>query len=242
MAGLFDAHNHFQEFPAPAAAAAGLRPAVCCSTGPADWEPVRKLSEAAPGVIPFFGLHPWLLPGAGGDWLAPLGRLLRETRSGVGECGLDALKPPPLAEQAEAFKRQLELAVLLDRPVSIHCARAWGPLLEALRGSRPVRFLVHSYSGSAEVTRELAALGGYFSFGPGITDEKRVKARAALAEVPRDRLLFESEAPRAGAPAAALARAHAAAEKILGLPEGSAAELSARNGAAFLGPLFSAAR
>lgn len=238
MAGLFDAHNHFQEFPDPAAAAAGLRPAVCCSTGPADWEAVRELSAAVPGLVPFFGLHPWLIPEAGGDWLAPLGRLLRDTRSGVGECGLDALKGPPPAEQSEAFKRQLELAVLLDRPVSIHCVRAWGPLLEILRGSRPVRFLVHSYSGSADVTGELASLGGYFSFGPGIADEKRVKARAALAEVPRDRLLFESEAPQAeGAPAAVLARVHAAAEALLGLPAGAAAEMSARNGEKFLGSL-----
>ncbi len=238
MPSFFDAHNHFQEFPDPAAAAAGMGPAVCCSTGPGDWEAVRKLSETAPGVVPFYGLHPWLVPEAGGDWLAPLGQLLRETRSGVGECGLDALKGPPTAEQDGAFRRQLELAVLLDRPVSIHCVRAWGPLLEILRGSRPVRFLVHSYSGPAAVTRELASLGGYFSFGHVISDEKRVKARAALAEVPRDRLLFESEAPQAGgAPAGVLARVHAAAEKLLGLPAGSAAEISARNGAEFLGLL-----
>ncbi|HBE87801.1 MAG TPA: TatD family deoxyribonuclease, partial [Elusimicrobia bacterium] len=201
MPALFDAHNHFQEFPDPAGAAAGLRPALCCSTGPADWESVRGLSEAAPGVVPFFGLHPWLIAEAGADWLAPLGQLLKDTRSGVGECGLDALKGPSLEEQSGVFKRQLELAVLLDRPVSVHCVRAWGPLLEALRSSRPLRFLVHSYSGSADMTRELAALGGYFSFGPAILDERRGKARAALAEVPRERLLFESEAPRAeGAP------------------------------------------
>ncbi len=238
MPRLFDAHNHFQEFPDPADAAAGLRPAVCCSTGPSDWEAVRKLSEGSPSVVPFFGLHPWLIPEAGGDWLAPLGQLLRDTRSGVGECGLDALKPPSLAEQAEVLKRQLELAVLLDRPVSLHCVKAWGPLLDILRASRPLRFLVHSYSGPAEVTRELAALGGYFSFGPAILDERRVKARAALAEVPRERLLFESEAPQAnGAPAEILARVHAGAEGLLGLPAGSAAELSARNGAEFLGAL-----
>ncbi|KAF0127222.1 MAG: putative deoxyribonuclease TATDN1-like [Elusimicrobia bacterium] len=235
---LFDAHNHFQEFPDPAAAAAGLRPAVCCATGPADWEEVRSLAEAVPGVVPFFGVHPWSVAEAGRDWLAPLGQLLRDTRSGVGECGLDALKAPPLAEQAEAFKRQVELAVLLDRPLAVHCVRVWGPLLDILRASRPLRFLVHSYSGSADMTRELAALGGYFSFGPGIMDEKRVKARAALAEVPRDRLLFESEAPQgADSPAELLARAHAAAEKMLGLPAGSAAEISARNGAEFLGSL-----
>jgi len=238
MPRLFDAHNHFQEFPDPAAAAAGLGSVVCCSTGPADWDAVRKLAEAVPAVIPFFGLHPWLIPEAGGDWLAPLGQLLRDTRSGVGECGLDALKPPSLAEQAEVLKRQLELAVLLDRPVSLHCVKAWGPLLDILRASRPLRFLVHSYAGSADMTRELAALGGYFSFGPAILDERRLKARAALAEVPRERLLFESEAPQAeGAPAAVLARVHAGAEELLGLPAGSAAELSARNGAEFLGAL-----
>lgn len=238
MPSFFDAHNHFQEFPDPAAAAAGLRTAICCSTGPADWEAVRKLSEAVPGVIPFFGLHPWLIAEAGGDWLAPLGQLLRDTRSGVGECGLDSLKPPSLPEQAEVLKRQLELAALLDRPVSLHCVKAWGPLLDILRASRPLRFLVHSYSGPAEITRGLAALGGYFSFGPAILDERRVKARAALAEVPRDRLLFESEAPQAeGAPAAVLARVHAAAERLLGLPADSAAEMSARNGAKLMGAL-----
>ncbi|MDQ7772341.1 MAG: TatD family hydrolase, partial [Elusimicrobiales bacterium] len=207
MAGLFDAHNHFQEFPDPVLAAAGLRPAFCCSTGPADWAAVKAFAAAAPGAVPFFGLHPWLIKEAGRNWLAPLETLIKETRSGVGECGLDALKGPPVEDQREVLAAQLGLAVLLDRPVSLHCVRAWGPLLDCLRTAGPLRFLVHSYSASAEITRELAALGGYFSFGPALLDARRTRARAALGFVPRDRLLFESEAPRpAGAPAALLAR------------------------------------
>ena len=66
--------------------------------------------------------------------------LLDSPQSAVGEIGLDGARCDPITRdlcapmdrQVEAFEMQLHIAVDLERPVSIHAVRAWGPLLETL--------------------------------------------------------------------------------------------------------------
>jgi TatD DNase family protein len=92
---------------------------------------------------------------------------------------------------------QLRLAAERNLPVSIHCLRAWGPLLEILRREpRPQRGLVlHSYGGSAELVAPLAKLGAYFSLPGYFAHERKHRQREAFLAVPPDRLLIETDAP-----------------------------------------------
>ena len=53
--------------------------------------------------------------------------------------------------------------------------------------------MVHSFSGSEDIMRQLAALGGWFSFGPGLAMENAKKYRAAFLSVPIDKFMLESE-------------------------------------------------
>ena len=210
---------------------------LCNATRPAEWGRVREITAAHPGIIPCYGVHPWFSAEAAGDWLEKLEAFLLLAPSCAGEIGLDAARATP--GQEEIFRAQLKLALKLGRPAVIHCVRAWGRLLEIIRETAPPRFMLHAYSGAPELVKELAALGGYFSFGVGLMVPERAKLRASLAAVPRGRLLLETEAPAPGAACGAgpagIVEIVKAAAAVLGVNAGELAELSCRNGSEFTG-------
>ena len=116
----------------------------------------------------------------------------------VGEIGLDhALDKATFAAQEECFLAQIQLAAEFHRPVSLHCRRAWGRLMDLLdsHGWPPDGVILHSYSGGRELIAPLARRGAYFSFSGAITHERNSRGREAAADVPEDRLLIESDAP-----------------------------------------------
>jgi len=238
---LFDAHAHLQNYHTPkgtsealaAASAAGVKLTLCNGTRPDDWQKVLDLAKVRGRVFPFFGLHPWFIDRARDGWPAQLEDFLSRVPSGVGEIGLDKAVDPDIIKQEEAFIVQLRLAKKLQRPVTIHCVRAWGRLVEILKEERPPVFLLHAYGGPPELTGELAGLGAYFSFGAGLADPKREKLRKALIAAPPGRVLFETEAPEPGS--APLAEVLRAAAKLLGRNPEVLGELGWTNGEAFLG-------
>jgi TatD DNase family protein len=171
---------------------------VCCGTREEDWERVLELSARFEAVLPMVGLHPWFVAGARPGWADRLEGLLASTGAGLGECGLDfAEGMPERSLQEEAFRIQLRMARALDRPLSIHCRRAWEGLLPLLRetGPPPRGGAVHAYSGSLETARELQDLGLHLSFACGAADPGHRRVRKVLAAVAEDRLLFETDSP-----------------------------------------------
>ncbi|MFH1618294.1 MAG: TatD family hydrolase [bacterium] len=201
---LFDTHNHLQDFDSAAipdimkrAAQAGVTRMAVNGTFPGDWQKVLEIARENKGVVPCFGLHPWHISKAGQNWLPLLEEFLKGIPSCVGEIGLDgALKDADGAEQEKAFILQLELACRLNRPAVIHCVRAWGRMAEILKKHAPAAgFMLHAYGGPPDIVPGLADLGAYFSFTGDIENPEREKLRKALAIVPEDRLLFETESP-----------------------------------------------
>lgn len=63
-----------------------------------------------------------------------------------------------------------------------------------LKKHRPEGIL-HCFSGSAESAREIVKLGMYIGFTGVLTFKNAKKALKALAEVPMDRLLLETDCP-----------------------------------------------
>ncbi|MEE9369340.1 MAG: TatD family hydrolase [Pontiella sp.] len=204
---LYDAHNHVQderlmpdlETVMERSAAAGvvaMGVKGCCE---ADWLRVIEIMETYEGIHPAFGLHPWFLADRSPEWETTLGKLLLEyPQASVGEIGIDhAIENRNDADQEAVFLTQLEIARRLDRPVSIHCRKAWGRLIELLDhfGELPRGMLIHCFGGSAEVAIELVKRGGYISFSGSITRPNAKKAGPAIRAVPVDRILIETDAP-----------------------------------------------
>jgi TatD DNase family protein len=198
---FFDMHCHLQDIKDDIgtvirrAADVGVEGMLCCGTSPADWEHVAELADTYSAVIPAFGLHPWYVAEAGDDWLHKLrGLLERYPDAVVGEIGIDRSRRRRAdGAQVDAFLSQLWLAKELDRAVSVHCVRGWGLLKDALQqiGSLPAGIVLHSFSGGAELVQEFTSYNVLFSFS-GLNVGR---GTAAMAAVPDDLLLLESDAP-----------------------------------------------
>jgi TatD DNase family protein len=115
----------------------------------------------------------------------------------VGETGLDYYwdRTTP-AEQQEHFRRHIDLAKRVGKPLMIHDREAHDDILRILREEgAPDRVVFHAFSGDAAMARECAAAGYVLSF-PGVITFKNAPAlREAAAVTPIEQLLVETDAP-----------------------------------------------
>jgi TatD DNase family protein len=204
---LIDSHNHLadprfdgkRDRIIEEMKSVGIVHCVVNGTHPSDWPVVADLTERHPSFItPSFGLHPWRVHDFPDDWFPSLEEYLKRfPHAGLGECGLDRwMVEPNLPGQIEIFEKQLALASKLNRPTTIHCLKAWGPLLDCLRNAPALTpILIHSFGGSLETGRELAKLGAYFSFSGYFLHERKAKQLDIFAQLPPDRLFLETDAP-----------------------------------------------
>jgi len=106
------------------------------------------------------------------------------------------MKSPKLAEQHQIFREHLALGVEFQRSVTIHCLKAWGPLLDELKKAPALpKFLLHSFAGSWEVAQECLKLRAYFSFSGYFLHPRKEKVRQVFKKLPPERILIESDAP-----------------------------------------------
>ncbi len=203
---LYDVHCHLQDARIGAdlaavlhrAAAAGVYRMMCCGIDPGDWHTVLDMAARHRPVRASVGLHPWYLERRTADWRERLDALVAGHACGVGEIGLDHHLPAetrPL--QLEIFRFQVDLANRYRRPVSIHCRRAWRPLLEELKaaGGLTAGGLVHAYGGGPDIVAALARRNVSVSFGGGITRPNARRPVEACRTVAADRLLVETDSP-----------------------------------------------
>lgn len=209
MAPLYDAHLHLQDEclrPHLDEIVAELRRLdirrwVVNGTCEADWPEVARLAETYPEVLPAYGMHPWFIKDRSDHWEEMLSDYLSapERRAvAVGEIGLDKwIRDHRIDEQEAVFRRQLRLAAAAQLPPVIHCLKAWGRLLEVLNSEPlPERgFLLHSFAGPVEMVDDFLELGAYFSFSGYFLQERKAAVVETFRQIPRDRILLETDAP-----------------------------------------------
>ena len=203
---LFDTHTHLQDdrtlgqVPEIMARArkAGVLATLLCGTREEDWPPLRELSRSHDDLLPAYGIHPWFIESLSENWLRSLGERLESGAVAVGEVGLDFMvKGLDRERQETVFLAQLRLARELKLPLSIHCRKAWGRMVELLKaeGGLPHGGAIHSFSGSVEMVRECERLGAFISFSGSITRPANLKVKKAAAAVSDHRLLLETDSP-----------------------------------------------
>lgn len=117
----------------------------------------------------------------------------------IGEVGLDYYwekNQDKRQLQRDIFIRQLALARDLNLPVCIHDREAHGDLLKILQTEgKENRGVVHCFSGSLELARELLKLGWYLGVDGPVTYGNAKKSLEIVQEIPLDRLLLETDSP-----------------------------------------------
>ncbi|AIF53862.1 TatD family hydrolase [Pelosinus sp. UFO1] len=115
----------------------------------------------------------------------------------IGEIGLDYYYDlSPREVQRAVFIRQLDIARQTGVPFIIHDRDAHGEILDILRKeAKGVPGVLHCFSGSLEMAREVLKMGLYISIAGPITFKNAAKLPEIAATVPLERLLVETDSP-----------------------------------------------
>ncbi|MDD6251789.1 MAG: TatD family hydrolase [Oscillospiraceae bacterium] len=201
---IFDAHAHYDdekfsedretllsELPSK-----GVVGVVNAAVDIVSAETALSYGERYPFMYAAVGVHPENLEGLQEDYLDRLAKLYeREKAVAIGEIGLDYYWDIEREPQQRVFGEQLSLVNDLNAPVVIHDRDAHGDTLAFLKKYRPKKALLHCFSGSAELMRELMRLDCYISLGGTVTFKNARHSVEVAREVPIDKLLLETDAP-----------------------------------------------
>ncbi len=206
---LTDSHAHVDgpEFDADRdavlarARAAGVnRMVVIGAVGePSSAERAVALAERDAEIWATVATHPHDVAKMTPAWWAVHDRLARHPRVvAIGETGLDYYYDhSPHDAQRDAFARFIALAHAVNKPVVCHIRDAHADALAILREHRAAELgiIVHCFTGTPDDARAYAELGYYVSFSGIVTYKTAQPLRDAVAHVPRDRLLVETDCP-----------------------------------------------
>ncbi len=178
---------------------------IGCDPASARW--TRELVVREPRVIGGLAVHPTeatRLAAAGTltAALADVERLVDHPRIRVvGETGLDSYWVPPddvagRAAQRESFAWHVDLARRRGKVLQVHDRDAHAEVLDVLAaGPTPEHVVLHCFSGDAAMARTCADRGYLLSFAGTLTFRNAPQLRAALAAVPLEQVLVETDAP-----------------------------------------------
>lgn len=203
---IFDTHAHFDDPQFDADRDEVLRGLKDLGVGKvmdigASLDTTRKAIEIAEKydfVYATAGVHPSETIGMTEENMEELRRLALASSKvrAIGEIGLDYhYEDTNPEEQQHWFRRQLELAKELDMPVVIHDRDSKGKAIEILKEMGITNGVMHCFSGSAEIAKELVKMGFMISFTGVLTFKNARRAVEACAAVPLERLMVETDCP-----------------------------------------------
>ena len=135
------------------------------------------------------GIHPWkIYPELLSEHIRYIEENIRfDAVKAVGECGLDKLCETPLDLQIKAFQAQILLSEKYEKPLIIHCVKAFDELLALKKDLNPSQtWIIHGFRGKPEQMRQLTAHGLYLSFGIHFNED-------TVREIPLDQFFLETD-------------------------------------------------
>jgi TatD DNase family protein len=176
---------------------------IGCDLPGARW--AVEVAATHDAVVAGVALHPNEAPrlaaaGELDDALAEIERLaqVHDKVRAVGETGLDHYRTGEDGRDAQedSFRRHIDLAKRLDKTLVIHDRDAHDDVLRVIDDEgAPDRWVMHCFSGDADVARACLDRGAYLSFAGTVTFKNAAPLRNALVVAPADRLLVETDAP-----------------------------------------------
>ena len=141
------------------------------------------------------GLHPWYVNKA--TLTGDLDDIIKATAASnvlaIGEIGLDKKIDVPYIDQLQAFEKQLEIAEKLNKPVIIHCVKAYDDILSIRKKSNlSIPWIIHWFNASEQIAAELIKNNCYLSFGKMLFKENS-RAYRVFEDIPINKVFFETD-------------------------------------------------
>lgn len=177
---------------------AGVARIIVSGTTVEDSRKALELSESSDFLFATAGVHPHHARDCGPGTIPALREIAQHPRVvAVGECGLDFNRNySPHPDQEKWFVAQLELGLELGKPLFLHSRDAHPRFAQILKHHRVRNAVAHCFTGERDELKAYVDLGLYVGITGWICDERRGKHLLELVrEIPRDRLLLETDAP-----------------------------------------------
>lgn len=121
------------------------------------------------------GIHPWYADKEMLDKFYSIA--IQSSVVAIGEAGLDKLTDTPLELQKEIFLIQINFAEELQKPLIIHCVKAWQELIAIYKKTKPsIPWIIHGFRGKGTLAKQLLETGFYLSFGQYYQPEAAIEA------------------------------------------------------------------
>ncbi len=162
---------------------------------------VVELIKDYPFMYGAIGVHPDTTPEMTEEDLKELKELSKADKIvAIGEIGIDyhyTKEKDVIEKQIYWFKRQLDLALLLDLPVIVHSRDAAKDTFDILSEyhKKGLRAVLHCYSYSADQAKEYVKMGYYIGLGGAITFKNASKKREVVESIPLSSMLTETDCP-----------------------------------------------
>jgi TatD DNase family protein len=141
-----------------------------------------------------FGIHPWFLTESTHKHqiAAVLETAVNPSVIAIGEAGFDKLKGASPDLQRIAFEEQVAIAEEHNKPVVIHCVRAWEELFRAHKRLKPsLPWLVHGFRGNKDLAAQLISKNMFLSFWFNFII--RSEAAKLIKSLPHERIFLETD-------------------------------------------------
>ena len=182
-----------------AARAAGVRGFVVPGTKLDDAQPSIDIAAANSGVWAAVGFHPHEAKDCDDAAFATIERLATDPNVvAIGEAGLDYhYMHSPRETQREVLLRHIALAKARNLPLIIHNRESTEDLLDIVRSdeAKGLRGILHSFTESLDVARQLVDLGYVISFSGIVTFRTAEALREVARALPHDSVLIETDTP-----------------------------------------------
>lgn len=157
------------------------------------------LAKRHPFIYATVGVHPHNVESMTEADIEELKLLASEEKVvAIGEIGLDYYYDnSPRDLQKKWFKRQIELALELSLPIAIHNRDSNEDCMQILRGYdiKKIGGIMHCYSGSSEMAKELVKMGLCVSFAGPVTFKNNRRGVETVREIPIEHILIETDCP-----------------------------------------------
>lgn len=180
---------------------AGVEKIITISVEPDNLDPVLEIANNNENVYCSQGIHPH---DARLYDEACEKKIIKNTKKNkkvlaVGEIGLDYhYDNSPRDVQRTVFRRQLELAIELKKPVVIHTREAEEDtdlILSEFAPKMGPKGVVHSFTSSAQLAKRVLGLGFYLGFNGIITFKNAEDLREIVKSTPLEQILIETDSP-----------------------------------------------
>ncbi len=141
------------------------------------------------------GLHPWTINKVGADKTLELIRERSKDKNvvAIGECGLDKLIDVDFHLQEKLFREQISIAEKVQKPIIIHCVKAFDDLIRIKKEMKiAVPLIVHGYNNNIQIANELIKNGFYISLGNALLNMES-NASKVISTIPVEHLFLETD-------------------------------------------------